>query len=595
MGGMTLQIALLLCIIAVAVLLFTLERFPTDITALGLVLLLVITRLIPPELAFAGFGSDTVVMIFGLLVLTAALMRTGVVDSAGRFLLQVLDKKRDAVLIILMVTAAILSAFISNTATAALFVPITLGLTRRLQLSSSKLLMPLAFAAILASSVTLVASSTNIVVSGVMTHYGLPPLGMFELTLVGIPIAIIGILYMVFIGQRIIPDRSGLPESDEQFGIRPYMAEVVVLPDSPIAGKTLAEAALGRDLDLTVLRVVRDKNRYLVPQATLRLKEDDELLVKGQRSDVLKIRDTVGLAFKADVKLSDPRLQLEDVKLVEVILLPRSPLTGRTLKTLRFRERYGLQVLGVNRRGKSIFKKLSQTRLRTGDQLLIQGPRANIAALDQDNFHVLGTVEHKRPNLQRAPIAISIFAGVLLLAALNILSLPVSVLLGTLGVFITRCITPDEAYREVEWKAIIVIGSMLALGSAMEYTGTADYIAGIITGATLRVSPVGLLTLFFGLTLLLTQPMSNQAAAVLVLPVALQSAIQLGLNPRSFAVMIALGASCSFITPLEPACLIVYGPGHYKFMDFVKVGSVMTVLVYLVAIIMVPWLWPLKI
>jgi len=592
---MTLQIALLLTIIVIAVVLFTMEHFPTDIIALGIVFLLVITRLIPPEVAFAGFGSDTIVMIFGLLVLTASLMRTGVVDFAGRLLLQVVDKRRDYVVIIIMATAAILSAFISNTATAALFVPITLNLSRRLHLSSSKLLMPMAFASILASSVTLVASSTNIVVSGVMTRYGLPPLGMFELTLVGIPIAVIGLLYMVILGQRLIPDRSGLSETEELFGIRPYLAEVVVLPDSPLAGKTLVEAALGRDLDLTVLRVIRDGNRYLVPQAQLKLEEEDELLVKGQRSDVLRIFDTVGLAFKADVKLSDPRLQAEDTQLVEVILLPRSPLTGRTLKTLGFRERYGLQVLGVNRRGKSIFRKLSQTRLRTGDQLLIQGPRANIAALDQDNFHVLGTVEHQRPNRKRAPIAISMFAGVLLLAALNILSLPVAVLAGTLGVFMTRCITPDEAYREVEWKALIVIGSMLALGAAMEHTGTADYIAGLITQTTQGLNPIGMLTLFFALTLLLTQPMSNQAAAVLVLPVAIQSAIQLGLNPRTFAVMIALGASCSFITPLEPACLIVYGPGHYRFLDFVKVGSVLTLLVYLVAIMLVPWLWPLSI
>ena len=488
---------------------------------------------------------------------------------------------------------AILSAFISNTATAALFVPIILSLSRRLHLSSSKLLMPMAFASILASSVTLVASSTNIVVSGVMTRYGLQPLGMFELTLVGIPIAVTGVLYMVILGQRLIPDRSGLSETEVTFGIRPYLAEVVVLPNSSLAGKTLVEAALGRDLDLTVLRVVRDGNRYLVPHAQLKLKAQDELLVKGQRSDVLQIRDTGDLAFKADVKLTDPRLQTEDTQLVEVILLPRSPLTGRTLKTLRFRERYGLQVLGVNRRGKSIFRKLSQTRLRTGDQLLIQGPRANIAALDEDNFHVLGTVEHQRPNRRRAPIAIGMFVGVLLLAAFNILSLPVAVLAGTLGVFITRCITPDEAYREVEWKALIVIGSMLALGAAMEYTGTAEFIAGLITKTTQGLGPIGMLTFFFVLTMLLTQPLSNQAAAVLVLPVAMQSAIQLGLNPRTFAVMIALGASCSFITPLEPACLIVYSPGHYRFLDFVKVGSILTFLVYIVAIILVPWLWPL--
>ncbi len=488
---MTLPVTILLCVIFIAVVLFSMERFPADVIALGIVLLLVLFRLLPPDIAFAGFGSDTVVMIFGLLVLSAALTRTGVVDYAERLLLHMLDTRRDKILVILMMTTAILSAFISNTATAALFVPIILSLSRRLHLSSTKLLMPMAFASILASSVTLVASSTNIVVSGLLTRYDLEPLGMFELTPVGIPIAVIGVLYMVILGQRLIPDRSDESETEESFGIRPYLAEVVVLPDSSLAGKTLMEAALGRDLDLTVLRVVRDGNRYLVPNAQLKLKAQDELLVKGQRSDVLKIRDTADLAFKADVKLSDPRLQTADTQLVEVILLPRSPLTGRTLKTLGFRERYGLQVLGVNRRGKSIFRKLSQTRLRTGDQLLIQGPSANIAALDEDNFHVLGTVEHQRPNRKRAPIAIAIFVGVLLVAALNIVSLPIAVLAGTLAVFLTRCITPDEAYREVEWKALIVIGSMLALGAAMEYTGTADFIAGINYQIHARTWPYG--------------------------------------------------------------------------------------------------------
>jgi di/tricarboxylate transporter len=242
----------------------------------------------------------------------------------------------------------------------------------------------------------------------------------------------------------------------------------------------------------------------------------------------------------------------------------------------------------------NMYRKLSQIQLRIGDQLLIQGPRTNIAMLDQDStLHVLGSIESKRPNTRRAPLAIAVFAGVLVLAALKLLSLPVAVLLGALVVFVTRCITPDEAYREVEWKAVIVIGSMLAIGSAMEYTGTAAFLAAQIARITSQAHPLWLLTTFFFLTLLLTQPMSNQAAAVVVVPVALQTAAQLGLNPRTFAIMIALGASCSFITPLEPSCLMVYGPGRYRFGDFVKVGSILTVLIYVLAILLVPRIWPL--
>ncbi|HOU15519.1 MAG TPA: SLC13 family permease [Anaerolineae bacterium] len=591
---MTLEIGLLLVIVAAAVVLFSLENLPVDVIALGITMTLILTGLLPTEQAFAGFGSNTVVMIFGLLVLTAALMNTGVMDIAGRELLRLTGDKPKRLLSVIMVIPATLSAFISNTATTAMFTPLTLGLARRTRTSPSKLLMPLAFATILASSVTLISSSTNIVVSDIMQHYGMQPLGLFELTAVGLPIASVGIVYMLTIGYRLIPNRDAEEEFATPLGLRPYLTEILILPGSPLIGKTLAESGLGRDMDLTVLRVVRDKNRYLVPQANLRLEKDDELLVEGQRSQILKVKDAAGIALKADITLADPRLQTEDIELVEVILLPQSPLTGRTLKTLQFRERYGLQVLGINRKGQALFRKLSETRLRTGDQLLIQGPRTNITALDEDNFHIIGAVEHHRPNRKRAPIALGIFASVILLTGFNVLTLPVAVILGAIGVFVTRCITPDEAYRDISWKAIIVIGCMLAMGRAMEYTGTASYLAGQIVAFTRDLTnPVWLLTAFFTLTMILTQPMSNQAAAVLVLPIAIQTAMQLGLNPRTFAAMIAVGASCSFITPLEPACLIVYGPGGYKFLDFVKVGSLLTVLVYLVAIALVPVFWPL--
>ncbi len=589
---MTFEIGLLLFIIVAAVALFSIDQFRADIIALGILIAISLTGLLPPEQIFEGFGSDTVVMIFGLLVLTAAMIRTGVIEYAGRRILRSVDDNPKRLLPVIMLIVAVLSGFISNTATAALFLPIILELSRRTNTPRSKLLMPVAFAAILASSISLVASSTNVLVSGLMVQYDLAPLGMLELAWVGLPIVAVGLIYMQVIGNRLIPVRD--EETDEEpFGLQPYLAEVVVLPDSPHIGETLQEAGLGRDLDLTVVRIVRDKNRYLVPKPDLKLRQGDELLVKGDRSDVLKIKDTGGLAFKAEVKLSDPRLQAEDLQMAEIVLLPRSPLTGRTLKTLRFRQRYGLQVLGINRRGKDMFSKLSRIRLQPGDQLLVQGPRTNIAALDPDYFHIIGTVHHARLNRKRAPIAVGAFVGALLLATFEVLSLPVAVTLGVWIAFITRCITPDEAYQKVEWKAVIVIGCMLALGAAMEYTGTANFLAGQVVALLRTSNPVVLLSVFFAMTLLLTQPMSNQAAAVLVFPIAIETANRLGLNPRTFAIMIAVSASCSFITPLEPACLIVYGPGHYKFLDFTKVGTPLTILIYVISIVLVPRIWPL--
>jgi len=589
---MTLQIGLLLGIILAAVVLFSLERFRADVIALGILLALNLTGLLSPSQTFAGFGSDTVVMIFGLLVLTASMIRTGVIDYAGRKLLRAAGDRPEGLLPTIMVIVAALSGFISNTATTALFLPIILELSRRAGTPRSRLLMPVAFSAILASSISLVASSTNVLISGLMSEVGMEPLGMFELARVGLPIALFGLLYMVTIGNRLIPVRE--QETDEEpFGIHPYVAEVIVLPDSYLVGKTLRAAALGRDLDLTIIRIVRSHNRYLVPSADLQLQEGDELLVKGERSDILSIKDTTGLAFKAEVQLSDPRLQDGETRLAEVLLLPRSSLTGRSLRTLQFRQRYELQVLGINRRGREMFSKLSRIRLQPGDQLLLQGPRSNIRALDPDDFHIIGEVHHTQLNRKRAPISIAVFVIALMLAALKLVSLPIAVTLGTLAVFLTRCITPDEAYRRVEWQALIVIGCMLGLGAAMQSTGTADYLAQQVVRLLDAGNPTVLLSLFFFITMLLTQPMSNQAAAVLILPIAVQTAMQLGLNPRTFAIMIAVSASCSFITPLEPACLIVYGPGHYRFTDFTKVGLLLTLIIYLISIVLVPYFWPL--
>lgn len=591
---MTPDIVLLLFVIAVAMILFSFERIPSDLVAMGCLCVLIITGLLPLEKAFLGFGSEVVVMIFGLLVLTAALLRTGVVENTGRLIVRKTGTDPNKLLFVILIVVAGLGAFISNTASTAFFIPVVLGIAKKAKVSGSKLLLPLAFASILSSSVTLVSTSTNIVVSGLMTRYQLPPLGMFELSPVGIPIVIVGVLYMYFIGNRIIPDRIP-PESEfPEISTPIYLTEAVVQRGSPLAGKTLAESALGRDLDLTVVRVVRESKRYLVPQGNLMLEEGDILLVEGTRDDILNVKSIAGIDLKTDVALTDPSLQTNDMRLAEAIILLRSPLIGRTLSSIQFRERFGLQVLAINRHGETIRRKISQVYLHLGDILLIQGPKSNITALEDDqSFRIIEEIDKQIANPRQAIIAIGSFLGSLGLATFGVLSLPVAVMIGVLVVFITRCITPQEAYRDVEWKAIILIGCMLGVGAALEHTGAADYLARQIVNFVGDANPIWLLAGFFILTMLLTQPMSNQAAAVVVIPIAIQSALQIGLNPRTFAVMIAVAASTSYLTPLEPSCLMVYGPGQYRFVDFLKVGSLLTVLIFFIAIILVPLVWPL--
>ncbi len=593
-GGVTFEISLLLGLIVVALVFFSFEWVSSDVVAIGLLLALIVTGLLPPNAAFAGFGSDTVVMILGLLIMTAALIKTGVVDLAGRAILRHAGQRPAPLLALVMVGCATLSAFISNTAAAAFFLPVVLGIAAKAKLSPSSLLMPVAFASILSSSVTLISTSTNLVINGLATDLGLKPLGMFELAPVGIPVAIAGLLYMFFIGRFLVPNRAPAEGLLEQFGVRSYITEVLVLPGSPLVGKTISDANLGRDLDLAILRVLRKPDQFLWPRRGLEIAAGDVLLVEGARADVLKIKDTAGLEIRPDVELSDPDLRVEDASLVEALVVPGSPLVGRNLRGARLREQHGLQVLGLNRHGQNILAKLSRVNLRIGDVLLIQGRKTGLARIAEEGLvSVLHAVPETTGQRPKAALAIAIFVGALLFAALNILPLAVAVLLGAFLVFATRCISPVDAYRELDWRIVILIACILALGQAMAQTGAAHYLAAHVATLASGYPPTWLLGGFFLLTVALTQPMSNQAAAAVIVPIAIQTAVHLNLNPRPFVIAIAVAASCSYLTPLEPACLMVYGPGRYKFMDFIRVGAPLVVIIFAIALFIIPKLWPL--
>jgi len=574
--------------------LFSIEKIAPDVIALGVIVILVLSGTLPLERALAGVGSEAFILILGLLVMTAALEKTGVVDMAGDWIVSKAGYDINRFLLIVMLAAAGLSALMSNTGATAFFLPIVIGMARNMKVSRSKLLMPLAFASILASSVTLIATTTNIVVSGLIEDEGMRPLGMFELTPVGLVVLISGIVYLLMVGKKLIPDRPYEEPFSTEASVRNYLTELVVPEGSNLHGMTLDQAALGRDLDLTVLRISKDKRSFLVPTANTILDTGDVLIVEGNRDELLDIQEKTGLELKPRNDIADQDVQSEEINLFEVILLPGSPLIGRTLKQLDFRSHYGLQVLGINRSGRTIRRKLSEVRLSVGDQLLLHGNRVSTTALDQSSaFRLLHVIRTEERDPKRAIVSGAVFLGVLSLAALNLISVPIAAIVGMLLVYILRCITPEEAYQMVNWRALILIGGMLALGIAIQDTGTASYLSDGIITLTLGMDPMWLLGGFFVLSMLLSQPMSNQAAAVVVVPIAIQTALQLGLNPRSFAVMITLGASCSFLTPLEPSCMMVYGPGNYRFIDFLKVGIPLTVIIFFTALVMVPIFWPL--
>lgn len=591
---MTPEIATCLTILAVAIVCFAWDRISADVVAIGVMLALVLTGLLKPVQAFAGFGSDTVMMILGLLIMTAGLLRTGVVEKAGHFIVDLAGTSPKAFLPLMMVAVAVLSAVMSNTAATAFFIPLVIGYAAKIGTPSSKFLLPLAFSSILTSSVTLISTSTNIIVSELMVRHGQAAMGMLELTPIGVPIAIVGILYVWLIGTRLIPDRQPQTEADD-VGQRRYQADIVVMLDSPAVGSPIAGTRIAKNSGLAIIRLLRN-GQPLLPGlcvANAPLEAGDELLIEGDRPDLLKVKDMPGFDFKADAYLADPESEPEALAIVEGVLLPNSPLIGETLSSIAFKDRYGLNVLAIHRAGR-VPLKLSRTRLRLGDVLLLQGKPENVKALEQGNlFNIFGGIDSTRLDLRRAPLASAIFVLSILAVTCNLASLPVAVLAGAFVMMLTRCISPDEAYREVEWKAIVLIGALLSLGAAMDASGTGKYLAGLIIDLVGKEHPYVLLSAFFLLTIVLTQPMSNQAAALVVLPVAMQAATQLELNPRTFAMMVGVAASCSYLTPLEPSCLMVYGPGKYRFVDFVIVGFPLTLLIYVIAIVMIPMFWSL--
>jgi di/tricarboxylate transporter len=590
-------ISITLILLLVAVVLFATEKIPVDVVGILLVVGLVLTGVLTAQEGLAGFGDNIIITIAGLFVLTGGLIKTGLVDLIGRRLYRYAGNNEFLLTTLIMFTAAASAAVLKNTTTTAMFLPVVIGLAERAKIPPSKLLMPLAFGAILGGSCTLIGTSTNLAVSSALQRYGQPAYSMFELTPVGVAIVAVGMLYMLTLGIKLLPRRGGEESLTDQYHIREYISEVLVLPDSDLVGKTLGEAQINRELDLSVIGIVRGKEQRIAPSPSERIEAGDLLVVEGKISDILRVKSEVGIEIKADFKLNDRVLEGGEVELFEVMVMRDSNLVGQTLKTLRFRQKYDLTVLAINRHFETIIDTLSSTRLRFGDVLLVQGKRRLVEPLVvEGELLMLEEVSASSMRTEKRHWALAAF-GLFLALSLSKYYLPfeiplvIAVLLGVLLLLATQTVRHSELYTLIDFRLLVLIACMISFGTAMEKTGADVKLAGLIQDYFGQFGNIAVLAGFYLLTVALTQPMSNQAAALVVLPVAIKTAVALGLNPRTFAVAVTFAASSSFLTPLEPACVLVYTPGRYKFFDFVKVGSILTVAVFIIAVILVPLFW----
>jgi di/tricarboxylate transporter len=593
---MTIQIAIVLAVLFVALILFSTERIPIEVVAILLVMTLVLTNTLTASEAFAGFGNDIVITIAGLFILTGGLARTGVIDLVGRRLHRTAGESEFRITALIMFIAAFCAAVMKNTTTTAMFLPVVLGIAARRNISPSKLLMPLAFGAILGGTCTLIGTSTNLAVSGALPRYGIQPFTMFELTSVGVIIVGIGMLYMLLVGLRLLPSGKAAESLTEQYLVRQYMTEVIVLNDSPLIGKSLGEARIGDELDLTVLGILRGDEQFrIAPHLGEKIEADDLLLVQGRAEDILKVKAEAGIEIKPDFELNDSVLEGKDTELFEAMVPRGSDFIGRTLKRLEFRKRHGVVVLAINRHGVNLLSKISRVRLRFGDVLLIQGNREQVERLAAEgHILLLEEISEKQARPEKRRWALLAFGVFLFFSLTHLVPLPIAVLLGVMILLASQSLRMSEVYEVIDWRLLILIACMISFGVAMEKTRADQYLADLIVKGTGQYGPVAVLAGFFILTVTLTQPMSNQAAALVMLPIAVKTALALGLNPRTFVVTVTYAASCSFLTPLEPACVLVYTPGRYRFLDFVKVGSILTLAVFAIVIWFVPVFWPFQ-
>ncbi len=593
-------IIIVLGLLVVALILFATEKLPVDVVGLILVVALVLTGVLTAKQGVAGFGDDIIVTIAGLFVLTGGLIKTGLVDLIGRRLYRIAGDNEFGLTLLIMVVAGASAAVLKNTTTTAMFLPVVIGLAEKAKIPPSKLLMPLAFGAILGGSCTLLGTSTNLAVSGAYQRFGYEPFSLFELAPVGVLTAVFGIIYMLFIGRKMLPSRGGEVSLTEKYAIREYVSEILVLSRSSLVGKTLGEADLSSKFNLNVIGILNEEGMDVFPKPEYRIRVKDRLRVEGGISDLMRIKEDPTLKIRADFVLNDDLLESGSVELFEIMVMKDSNLVGQNLATLNFRQTYDLTVLAISRHGELFHSKLSEVNLKFGDVLLVQGNLSRIEPyVVKREIILLEDVSASAHRTEKRKWALAAFALFLSLSVSKLITgieipLAIAVLMGVLLLLATKTVRYSELYTLIDFRILVLIACMMSFGVAMENTGTDKYLAGLIEQNFGQFGGIAVLAGFFILTIVLTQPMSNQAAALVVLPVAIKTAVALGLNPRTFAIGITYAASFSFMTPLEPACVLVYTPGQYRFTDFIRIGAILTVVVFVVSILLLPVFWPMQ-
>jgi di/tricarboxylate transporter len=597
---MTWEIALVFLLLVLTLACFVWEKFPPDLTALTLFLVIVGTHLLPMKTAFSVFSNPAPLVVGAMFVLSAALVKCGVVDRISALIENSAKLPYPVVLAVMVLVVAAISAFINNTPVVVVFLPVILSLARRMQMAPSKFLIPLSYAAVLGGTCTLVGTSTNLVVNGIITAKGQPGFSMFELAWLGVPTTILGAIYLATLGRRLLPVREMLTSilSDEEK--REYITEAYVQANSPVLGKNLTEAGFTRQRGVRVIEIVRDGIAlYLDPQAVT-LKAGDRLILACRLKGIAHTRRLEGVDLITELKLGIEQIAAHEGSLVEAVVTPQSALLGHTVQEVNFRQRYRMVVLALHRKGKNVREQIETLPIEAGDVLLMMGTDQAIDALGGNDDFIFFDRKRvpTRPQTGKVILVVSVIAAVIAASALDWVPIEIGALTGCVVICLSRCLKTTEAYASIEWNILFLIYGMLAMGLAMEYTGAAAWIAGHIVDAVQLVAPgvhkgIVMLACLYLVTAILTEILSNNAVAALMAPIAIGVALKLGLEPRPFIIAVTFAASAAFATPIGyQTNTYVYGVGGYRFSDFLKIGLPLNALCFTVAMIVIPHVWP---
>jgi di/tricarboxylate transporter len=588
------QVALLLILLALATVLLATERLRADLVAMLILAALVLLRVLEPGQALSGFSNPATVTVACMFVLSAGLQASGTVQVVGDWMLRHGPSSETALLILTALIIAPVSAFINNTAAVAIFLPMVLRACQGRGISPSHLMMPLSFFAMLGGTCTLIGTSTNILVSSIAEQHGSAPFKMFEFSVLGLVMLFTGGAYLLLLGRRFIPERVQAESLTEGFHLNRYLSEVVVLEGSPLIGRAVREAQLGERFDLEVLGHVRDKAMRSVPDGYDALAAGDILLVKAPVSALIQIRDAAGIAVRPGRHPGDADLRSDESALIEAVITPNSALNGRSLQGVDFRNRFRATALAIRRHGEDIREKIGKVRLQVGDELLVLAQRRNLDRLRKEtSFVILQEVEVPVIKPRLAVTALLIIFGVVTVATLGAYPIVDAAIVGAVLMVLTGCLPARRAYADIDWQVIFLLAGLIPMGMALESTGAASAAADWVTNITGDWGPTAVLGTFIFITALLTGVMSNTATAVLLAPMAITTAQASGVDARPFLIGLTFAASAAFYTPIGyQTNLLVYGPGGYRFMDFVRVGGPLTVFYCVVATLLIPRLFP---